>query len=93
MTDIERLLEDLELQLDVLETAIGSGHATPLPADFDPPPDAVLTEADRARAEALQKRLLAAQTLVAGELERTRQQLGMAEGGPDEPPRFLDTTF
>jgi len=91
VNDIDRILADLEHQLDVLEHAIGTGRTIDPPAAFAPPA-AGLADTDRARAEALQRRLLAAQELVAGELERTRQELAMTEGAPGAP-RFLDTSF
>ena len=91
MTDIERIIEDLEHQLDVLETAIGSGRVVTPPEPFVAPAG-TLPAASRSRAQVLQQRLLAAQALVAGELERARREVAMADGAQDAP-RFLDTTF
>ena len=93
MSELDRILEDLEHQLDVLESALATGQPVAVPAPFAPPASpARLEGATKERAEALQRRLLAAQELVASDLERTRQQLALTEGAPDAP-RFLDTTF
>lgn len=94
MSDIDRILEDLEHQLDVLESALATGQPVTAPEPFVAPAGQ-LPPASRDRAEALQRRLLAAQELVATDLERTRQQLALTEGEAGDPgsPRFLDTTF
>ena len=97
MTDIDRIIEDLEHQLDVLEVAIGTGRLVEPPEPFVPPRAVTpLAGATRVRAEALHARLLAAQEVVAGELERTRRALALTDGeaaGAGATPRFLDTTF
>lgn len=98
MTDIDRLIEDLEHQLDVLESALATGQPVAAPEPFVAPVTTTpLTAGARARASALQRRLVAAQELVATDLERTRQELALTEGdagrGEAAVPRFLDTTF
>lgn len=92
MTDIDRILADLEHQLDVLEASMATGRPIVAPGPFAPPAGVRLTSATRRRADELQRRLQAAEQSVAGELERTRQELALTEGAPGAP-RFLDTTF
>jgi hypothetical protein len=94
VSDIDRILEDLEPQLDVLEGALASGRPLEPTAPFVPPDSPIALEgATRERAAALQAHLVAAQALVAAELERTRRELTLTGGSSDDTPRFLDTTF
>jgi hypothetical protein len=92
MSDWAAFLDDLEHQLDVLEASFDT---TPLVAEpaapFAAPALGPVPTDLRARAEAAQARLRAAEDRVTLELERTRSELALTERTPD-PPRFLDTT-